>query len=249
MKIAAIGLVIGGVLFAGLASPATAQGTQESQLLAITEIFVKPGMRPEFEAARKQVVQRWEDNDFSFPGQMSVNEEGVYREVSFRGNWDGFARRQQENQALPGEFPGGGGAVDHIRGSILRTRPDLSYFPDNVRVPGNEAGFIGYVFLYLKPGTGAEVAELLRQGNELRRRHNIRDAVIVTSSVVGYDAPMLLLRFHARDVNDYYTQTARNAGMMGEEFANIVRQVAGHTRYIETSNNVQRRDLSYQPEN
>ena len=113
----------------------------------------------------------------------------------------------------------------------------------------NEAGFIGYVFLYLKPGTGAEVAELLRQGNELRRRHNIRDAIIVTSSVVGYDAPMLLLRIHARDVNDYYTQTARNAEMMGEEFANIVRQVAGHTRYIETSNNVQRRDLSYQPEN
>ena len=83
----------------------------------------------------------------------------------------------------------------------------------------------------------------------LNRRHNIGDNIIVTSSVVGYDAPMLLLRFHARDVEDYYTQNRENRRMLGDEGADLRRQMSGLARRIENSNNVWRRDLSYQPSN
>ena len=116
-------------------------------------------------------------------------------------------------------------------------------------MPGNEAGFIRYIFIYLRPGTGGEAAEILTKLSALNRRHNIRDNVIVTSSVVGYDAPMFLLRFHARALEDYYTQSRENRRMLGDEGADLRRQMGALARRIETSNNVWRRDLSYQPSN
>ena len=238
-----------GVFLAGSTPLAIAQGGQESQLIAITELHVKPGMNAEFEAGRKRVIARWEEHGRSFPAQMSVNEQGVYRQVSFRGGWEDFDRSRQEVQAMPGNNPRARGVVDHIRQSILRTRPELSYAPDDPRVPGAEAGFIRYVFIYLRPGTGDEAAEILTKYSALNRRHNIRDNTIVTSSVVGYDAPMLLLRFHARDVEDYYAQSQENNRMLGDEGADLRRQMGALARRIETSNNVWRRDLSYQPSN
>ncbi len=238
-----------GVFLAGSIPLATAQGAQESQLIRILELHVKPGMTAEFEAGRKRVVARWAETDVSFPAQMSVNEQGVYRQVSVVGGWEDFERRRQEFQAMSGNNPVAQGVVDHIRQSILRTRPELGYAPDNPRVSFGEVGFIRYVFIYLRPGTGGEAAEILTKFSALNRRHNIRDNIIVTSSVVGYDAPMLLLRFHARDLDDYYRQNRENRRMLGDEGADLRRQMGALARRIETSNNVWRRDLSYQPAN
>ena len=206
-------------------------------------------MRAEFEAGRKRVIERWKEQGLSFGAQMSVNQQGVYRQVSFRGDWEDFERRRQEVQAMHGTNHASLESVDHIRQSILRGRPELGYAPDNPRVPGDEAGFIRYVFIYLRPGTGDQAEEILKKQAALRRRHNIRDNVIVTSSVIGYDAPMLLLRFHARDMEDYYTQTRENRRMLGDEGADLRRQMGRLARRIETSNNAWRRDLSYQPAN
>ena len=194
-------------------------------------------MRAEFEAGRKRVIERWKEQGLSFGAQMSVNQQGVYRQVSFRGDWEDFERRRQEVQAMHGTNPASLESVDHIRQSILRGRPELGYAPDNPRVPGDEAGFIRYVFIYLRPGTGDQAEEILKKQAALRRRHNIRDNVIVTSSVIGYDAPMLLLRFHARDMEDYYTQTRENRRMLGDEGADLRRQMGRLARRIETSNN------------
>ena len=226
-----------------------AQPNQESQLLSILELSVKPGMIDEYEAGRKRVIERWAENDFSFPAQISVDDSGVYRQVSFRGGWADFERYDQENQALPGDFPAATAAVDHVRQSILRTRPDLSYVPANPRFPNSEAAFIRYVFIHLQPGQQAAAAETMRQISALRRRHDIQDGIIVTSSVVGHDSPMLLLRFHARDVEDYYAQRREIQERLGDEFTTLVRRMGQLARRIETSNNVWRRDLSYQPAN
>ena len=68
--------------------------------------------------------------------------------------------------------------------------------------------------------------------------------MIVASRVVGSDAPTLLLRFHARDLEDYYTQNRENRRMLGDEGANLRRQMGLLARRIETSNNVWRREAS-----
>ena len=238
-----------GVFLAGSTSLAVAQGAQESQLFQITEFFVKPGMRADFEAGRKRAIERWEEQGRIFGAQMSVNQQGVYRQVSIRGDWEGFERRLQERLATPGNNPGNAESVDHISRSIVRTRPELGYAVDNPRVSFNEVGFIRYVFIYLRLGTGDQAEEILKKQAALRRRHEIRDNVIVTSSVAGHDVPMILLRFHARDMEDYYTQQRENRRMLGDEAADLRRQMGALARRIETSNNVVRRDLSYQPAN
>ena len=249
MKNTYVVAVLFGVFLAGSASVAVAQGGQEGQLVRITEIHVKPGMRVEFEAGRERVIARWAEHGFSFPGQMSVNEQGVYRLVAITGGWEDFERRRQEVQAMPGNSPAAFGAVDHIRQSVLVTRPELAYATDNPRLPGDEAGFLRYVFIYLRPGTGDQAAEIMTKYSALYRRHNVGDSIIVASSVVGYDAPMLLLRFEARDVEDNYAQNDKNNSMLGDEGADLRRQMGALARRIEPSNNVWRRDLSYQPAN
>ena len=60
---------------------------------------------------------------------------------------------------------------------------------------------------------------------------------------------MLLLRFEARDVEDNYAQNDKNNSMLGDEGADLRRQMGALARRIEPSNNVWRRDLSYQPAN
>ena len=241
--------VLTSLCLSGATTFASAQQNQESQLLSILEISVKPGMIDEFEAGRKRVVERWSENDFSFPAQISVDDSGVYRQVSFRGSWTDFERYNRESQALPGDFPAAITSIDHLRQSILRTRPDLSYVPASPRISNSEAAFIRYVFIYLQPGQQTAAADIMRQISALRRRHGVQDGIIVTSSVVGHDSPMLLLRFHARDVEDYYAQRQEIEERLGEEFTTLVRRMGQLARRIETSNNVWRRDLSYQPAN
>ena len=100
-RICVVALFVG-VFLAGSTPLAIAQG---GQFIAIAEIHVKPGMTDEFEARRKRVIERWAENEVSFPAQMSVNEQGVYRQVSIVGDWEDFERRQQEFQAMSGNNP------------------------------------------------------------------------------------------------------------------------------------------------
>ena len=138
-------------------------------------------------------------------------------------------------------------AIDHRDRSILRTRPELNYEPDNPRVPRAEADYIHRIRLHIKPGTGREVAERLEQLSALRRRHNIRDARIVWSKVTG-SAGFELTSF-ARDAADYYAQSQKNGEMMGDDFQTLVSQIMALCRRVERENVTIRRDLWYQPSN
>ncbi len=225
-------------------------------LLRITEFSVKPDRLAMFEAAWKQNMARYEQAGSSFGFSVSVSDSDVYRVVRPMGSWARFEQYRQEQQALPGEFPreAFGDSIDHVRSSVLRTRQDLNYLPENPRFAGNqlgneEYGFIKYFFIHTRPGTGQQVADVLRRMNEVRQRHDVDTPVIVTSSVQYHDGPMVLLRIHFRDVADSFTHRDEYMAAMGEEFQVLLDEMSNLTRHITASNNVVRRDLSYQPAN
>ena len=76
---------------------------------------------------------------------------------------------------------GRGEAISHIESSLRRTRPDLSYIPDNPRVPIAEATFIREANLYLRFGTAGDAAEVLEEMGALFEKHNVRGAFFVTA--------------------------------------------------------------------
>ncbi len=248
MKGNVIVAVLVGLATASVGSAAMAQGTQESQLVLITEVFPKPGMAADYEEARKQNLAKWAENDHGFPAQVSVNEEGVYRQVSVVGSWENIAQARAERAELR-QGMGGGANIGHIRTSILRTRPELSYAPENPRVTFDDAGFIRYIFLYLRLDAVGEAEDVVKRGVELFRENNIRNNFITTTSVIGYDVPMLLFRIHATDPEGFYAQQREQQEILGEELQALVNELNALTRHVEVSNNIWRRDLSYQPAN
>jgi len=225
-------------------------------LLRITEFTVKPGQQATFEAAWKQLLARREQVGSSVAVNVSVNDAGVYRVIRNMGTWENFAAYQRETNALPGEFPAEAfeQSVSSFTSSIHRARPDLGYTPENPRFAGNqltneEYDFIKYFFIYNRPGTGQQAEDILRRMAEVRQRHDVDTPVIVTRSVAAPDGPMILIRLHFEDIADSYTHSAEYMAEMGDDFQSLLGEMNALARHIETSNNVVRRDLSYQPAN
>ena len=225
-------------------------------LLRITEFTVKPGQQATFEAAWKELLARREQVGSPVAVNVSVNDAGVYRVIRAMGTWENFEAYQQETSALPGEFPADAfeQSVSSITSSIHRARPDLGYTPENPRFAGDqltneEYDFIKYFFIHTRPGTRQQAEDILRRMAEVRQRHDVDTPMIVTRTVAAADGPMILIRLHFEDVADSYTHSAEYMAEMGDDFQSLLGEMNALARHIETSNNVVRRDLSYQPAN
>jgi hypothetical protein len=111
-----------------------------------------------------------------------------------------------------------------------------------------DVGLHHYAFLFLRRGTGNEVAEALKNLRELWKSHGPGDDLVVAQAVTGPDLPMLLIRIPAKDAADYYTQNERIQNAAGEEFQKLLGQLRRTYRRLEQSNNTVVPGLSYQPE-
>jgi len=245
------------VLFCvGVLSVACGSGPDEEvdgnqgNLLRITQFTLRPNQVDAFEAGWKEQIANLEATNSTFGVQVSQSGAGRYRVINNMGTWAGFEQMQQERLARSGTFPRSiPESVDHLTHTVVRTRPDLAYSPDNPRVAQGEFGFIKYFFWYTYPGTGQEAEDILRRNSELRRSLGLGTPMIVTQTVMGPDSPMWLLRFHYRDIEDFYRTNAEEISAMGQDFQEQLAEFYPLTRHIEQSNNIVRRDLMYQPSN
>ena len=239
-----------GVLITGWASAVMAQQA-ESQLRLITEVHVKPGLVPQYEAAIKEAVAFRTENEFPFRIGAYVTEGLVYRYVAFLESWEDMSTNDQwyAEHPPPDFVPRLQEATDHDTRSFQRSRPALATIPDNPRLRTGEAGFFHEIRLYLRPGTEGGAAEILKNFSALYRQHDIQDGRVVWSQVSGSEGPLFALYFPARDAADYYAQRQKNLEMMGDEYQALQRQLAALCRRIEQVNWTIRRDLGYRPSN
>ena len=174
----------------------------------------------------------------------------VYRFTTFGlENMAALDTRQSQIQAMPSGEPGAAlGIIDHIESSIRRTRPDLSYFPENPRVPVPEWGFLREIDIYLQFGVAAEATAIIQRVAEMYQEHDIRNPLIVTSGVAG-SGPSLRIVLPARDAADSYAEAQRVAELMGGEFQTLVQRMGALSRRVVYTNRLIRRDLGYQPTN
>ena len=238
-------------LISTVGSACAPSGEEDSNrgLLRIAEFVVKPGEQAAFEDAWQEQISRYRDGGYSFNQQVSQSGR-TYRAISFMQSWERFEERILEAGMLPGQFPRAlADATEHITSSILRTQPNLSYQPENPRVSPEDYGFIRYMFFHTYPGTGSQVEDVIRRNTELRRTLGLGTPMIVTRSVLGNSGPMWLFRFHYRDIEDFYRTQQEEVAAMGQEFQDQFAELATYTRHLEQSNNIVRRDLSYQAPN
>ena len=179
--------------------------------------------------------------------------------TTFQPHWKAFFNPKapllaQKNDALrldarPPRTGVRGRNIDYIDSSVIRSRPELSYRPDDPQVQPSEFGFLREIRLHLKPGAGEEVAGLIQKISELSKMRNSRNYRFVSSSVIGPGSQVFFVVFPARDAADFYTQRASNAESPDAERQALISQINGLCRRVESVNYTIRRDLAYRPSN
>ncbi|MCZ6879287.1 MAG: hypothetical protein O7G29_14235 [Acidobacteria bacterium] len=242
------------VLCLGLSlSAVIAQTPADGQLVRVLQIHVKPGMAAQYEEARKDVIAHLASNRFSYPFSVSRDESLVYRNITQIDNGADLDKRSAEFARIMASLDSSisrrlDEAIDHLTHWTFRTRPDLAYAPENPRLSPEDVGLHHYAFLYLRPGTGTEAADALKNLRELWTKHAPGDALVVAQAVTGPDLPMLLVRIPAKDAADHYAQSDRIQNAAGEEYQRLLGQLRRTYRRLEQSNNTVVPGLSYQPE-
>ena len=190
--------------------------------------------------------------EHQFPLLERVRRRGPnrYQYVSPLNGWDDMRPRQAFFRPPIPDYPASmQEAVEYVDSRIDRSRPDLSYMPAPPRVPYGEAAFISEIRLYVRQGMRGEVLSLIEQLNELRDRHDTRNPVLVRSSVVVSDGPIITLTFYAHDAVDYHQMLQDDASILGDEFSELIQQVNGLCRRVESIHYTDRSDLDFYPGN
>ena len=194
---------------------ATLATAQESQLQLEQEIHINSDKVAEFEAANANRNASMTRGNVTFATRVSVSEglPFVYRSLTVGlENMAALDTRQAQLDARGAPDPANRArtreAIDHIESSIRRTRPDLSYLPDNPSVPIAEAMFLREANLYLRFGTGDEAAEIIKEVGALFEKHNVRNGFFVTAQVTG-SGPNLRVSVPARNAAEAFAENQR----------------------------------------
>lgn len=234
-------------------SPVLSEAQPESTYQLVLDLHIVPGQNAAFEALELARNTRLEAAGVTFPARMALQEglPAVYRKTHFGlANQAALDTRQaQLDAARPLLEPGAArGVIDDITSSVRRTRPELSYVPENPRVPIGEATFIRGIDIYLPVQRGGDAAAIIEQVRALYEQHDIRNTFFVTSSVTG-SGPDLRISVPARDAADFYTEDQRVRALLGEELLALLGEMATISQRVEYANLTIRRDLRYQPGN
>jgi hypothetical protein len=109
------------------------------------------------------------------------------------------------------------GTYDHISTSIIAFHPELSYVPEDPRVPPEEAGFFYWNFFYVKPGLEGKFQELAKKFAKLCEGRNVADAYNFIVSEFGRDLPVMLATSWSREEADFEPNNEKMWEALGEE--------------------------------
>jgi len=244
---------LGLAAMAVIATPVVSEVQPASTYQLVVDLQIVPGQNAAFEALELARNARLEAGGVTFPTRVVLQEglPSVYRKTTF-GLENQAAldtRRAQLDAASPLLEPGAAhGVIDDITSSVRRTRPELSYFPEDPRVPIAEVTFIRGIDIYLPVQRGGDAAAIIEQVRALYAQHDIRNPFFVTSNVTG-SGPDFRIGIPARNAADSYTEDQRVRALLGEELQALLGAMATISHRVEYANLTIRRDMRYQPGN
>ena len=220
---------------------------QGRPVIIVVDNHVTPGKEAQFEEARKEAISFFTEHDFPYNQLAFRSDTNTYRFLATLDNWEDMNTTEQWFQQAG--FPPSGGklndANNQVSMSIWRPRPNLTYIPDNPRIPQGEAGFVREVRFSLRPGTAPEAADVLEEMVAVNKRHNIRSVRIVWFQFSGSEGPVVSVFLLARDVVDSHTQGAKDTEMMGDEIRTLRQRLSGLATSREFVEWTIRQDLRY----
>ena len=239
------------VLCLGALLATTAAVAQDQQLASVLTVHVKLGHQQDYDSSLMGLWKSFKKAGVDRPILVSNGDGGTYSFVAFYSSWSDFAAANAKVQAgfagASDVLPGLQKTLTHSDWEMWAARPDLSYVPDNPRVPDSDQTYTRVVLLRPHADHAVVLGETLKEGMALRKKHGIRDAASVFQLAAGANAPAFAILIGAKDEVDYHVQNAKNLEAMGDAWQTYVGKVGAMLRDFENQNFFARPDLAYQP--
>ena len=139
------------------------------------------------------------------------------------------------------------GTYEYIKQGVIRTRPDLSYVPENPRLKPEEGVYIRWGQCYVKADKTREFEEIMKKWVALFKEKNIGGGFNTFMGEMGTDNPFYFWAEYGKSPADFYTWNEKESEMLGDELMPLWLKTLGLLRKFEGKGGMIRPELSYIP--
>lgn len=210
-----------------LACSAFAQEPEkELSVYYVTEDWVKPSMIVEYEAALKDYVRFMAEGEFPYAISILRTEDFHYYIISpIKGTYtecdsidaaaSRIARNNQEGyRAMFSKF---NDTYFSSKSYVNYLARNISYFPAEPRIKGDEERFCQIWFVKVKLGQQAKFIELMKEYNALGESKNNPNPYTLYRGALGMEQNMFILLIPAKDPADLWNSSLNEQELLGEE--------------------------------
>jgi hypothetical protein len=238
---------------------ASAAEPPKQQLYTLYEEVANPAMVSQYEGATKDLVAAFTEkkaNAASFSVNTYMSNDMHYMYLTPISNW-------AQLDTINKDWMGAGDMVGKDRWAdiekranaamlsydsvIVSRRDDLSYRPENPRVPAEGAPYARLQYYYLRPGTEAQAEQVAKDYVALFKEKKIADGFTIYFAESGHDLPLLVAVIPAKSPADFATSDEKTTTTLGEALRTLQGRALALTRRLETKDVWFRPDLSYLP--
>jgi len=235
-------------IIAGLGiSCASAQDDGGLRLSRVMYMQIKPGQLVAFEAARARIIEHQEEHGYRWQESVAINENNVARiRTRLNEGWADMQTRREWFQNTPSVNAGMREIAELLGTEIVQFLPELSYVPENRRVPQGENNFLRELRVYPSPGSGRALREFMGTVRDAFQAADSGQPRFVSQNIVGAGGFSFSVSYPAEDVIDSYASRDEIQAILGPLQAVDSLSNVGRMR---TMNWTFRRDLAFVPSN
>ncbi|HVS13229.1 MAG TPA: hypothetical protein VMV46_04860 [Thermoanaerobaculia bacterium] len=240
-------------LIAILLAPPALPAQEPPPLAAVYTVHTHLGHAAEYEAGLAGLWKAFAKAGVDKPVfvSSSLSEPGDYTFVIGHSSWADLDAWDQKTGAAMASAADAMASLQKMTRSddwsLWRSRPNLSYVPENPRVTEAEEGFTRVVFLRPHPEHAGAFEELMKEVVALRKKHALTDAAYAWQLWAGADGPAFAVLIPAKDEADFYTHQAQAMAKMGADWQALSAKAGSMLREISYGANRPRPDLAFTP--
>jgi len=227
----------------------------EHNYVLIREDVVKPSMTADYEGAIADLSLFLKENkvkDVNYLTQLQDNYH--YSHVSFikdlsevEGGMRAYINRKKNSAEFNLIWDYLNETIESYGFYIVKYKPELSYVPDG-KVWLETAPYRKWNYYYFKPGTEAQVEQLMASWASLYKQKGIEHGFRVFKGLIGTENPVYIFTTWAESPLDYQQGLQDNIKLLGEEGGTLWMDMMKYVRDVETIEGWYLPQYSYQPE-
>ena len=231
----------------------------KQQLYILHEEVVNPSMIAQYEGATKDLIGAFGEKKMTSPSfgvntYMSADMHYMY--MTPLANWaqlDTISKDWMGASEVIGKDrwadiqKRGNGAMLSYDEVVVARRDDLSYRPENPRLPETSEPFARLDYYYLRPGTEEQAEQVAKDFVALFKEKKIPDGFMIYMAQSGHDLPLLVAVIPAKSAADFAAADEKNTAALGDALRALQGRALSLTRRLERKDVWFRPDLSYMP--